>query len=117
MRILLICITSIIFMGISLSACTIYEIDIQQGNVLDQEAVDKLKIGMSKQQVLFVLGSPIIKDAFHPNRWDYVHTFRPGKGTMTRRIITVFFKKNKLIKINDSTKKEKTKTNAKPTNS
>jgi len=102
MRIFLICITSIILMAVSVSSCTVYEIDVQQGNVLDKEAVDKLKIGMTKQQVLFVLGSPIIKDAFRSNRWDYVHTFRPGKGEMTQRTITVYFDNNKLTKIDDS---------------
>jgi len=102
MRILLICITSLLFIGLSLSACSIYEIDIQQGNVLDQEDVDKLKIGMTKQQIQFILGSPIIKDPFHPDRWDYVHTFRPGKGKTTQRTITVFFENNKLVKLNDT---------------
>jgi len=109
MRILLICITQklfvgILFLGMSLSACTIYEIDIQQGNVLDEEAVDKLKLGMTRQQVQFILGSPILKDAFHPNRWDYVHTYRPGKGEMRQRTITVLFEDNKLVNINDSFK-------------
>jgi outer membrane protein assembly factor BamE len=110
MRIITIFLTAILFMGISLSACSVYKIDVQQGNVLDKEAVDKLKLGMTKQQVLFVLGSPIIKDAFRSDRWDYVHTFRPGKGEMVQRAITVFFKKGKLVKIDDSDKKAKSET-------
>ncbi len=90
-------------MVITLSGCTTYKIDVQQGNVLDQEAVDKLKIGMTKQQVQFVLGSAIIKDPFRSNRWDYVHTFLPGNSNITyRRTITVFFEKNKLARINDT---------------
>jgi len=90
-------------MGIGLSGCSIYKIDVQQGNVLDQEAVDKLKIGMTKPQVQFVLGSAIIKDAFHPDRWDYVHTFLPGNSNKTyRRTITVFFEQGKLARINDT---------------
>ena len=103
MRILLICITSILIMGITLSGCSTYKIDVQQGNVLDQKAVDKLKIGMTKQQVQFVLGSAIIKDPFHSNRWDYVHTFLPGNSNITyRRTITVFFEQGKLARINDT---------------
>ncbi len=102
MRILLICITSIIFVGISLSACTIYRIDVQQGNLLDQDAVEKLKVGMNRQQVQFILGSAIIKDPFHPDRWDYVHTYRPGNGEMVLRTITVIFKENKMVKFEDS---------------
>ncbi|VAX00586.1 hypothetical protein MNBD_GAMMA22-3002 [hydrothermal vent metagenome] len=92
-------------MGISLSACSIYEIDIQQGNVLDEEAVAKLKVGMTKQQVQFILGSPIIKDAFHPERWDYVQTFRPGKGVMKRHTLSIVFKQNKVVKIDESGEK------------
>jgi outer membrane protein assembly factor BamE len=103
MRILLICITGIVFMGIALAGCTTYKIDVQQGNVLDQEAVDKLKIGMTKPQVQFVLGSAILKDPFHPDRWDYVHTFLPGNSQITyRRTITVFFEQGKLARINDT---------------
>ena len=89
-------------MGITLSACTIYRIDVQQGNILDQEEVDKLKIGMTKQQVQFVLGTPIIKDAFHPSRWDYVYTFKPGNGVTEQRTITIFFQEDKLITIEDT---------------
>ncbi len=92
-------------MGISLSACSIYEIDVQQGNVLDEEAVAKLKVGMTKQQVQFILGSPIIKDAFHPERWDYVQTFRPGKGVMKQHTVSILFKQNKVVKINESGEK------------
>jgi len=104
MRILLICITSIFFTVIPLSGCTIYEIDIQQGNVLDEEAVDKLQLGMNRQQVKFILGSPILTDTFHPNRWDYIHTYRPGKGETRQRTITITFKEDSLVKINDSFK-------------
>ncbi len=103
MRIILIC--AALFMGISVSACSIYEIDVQQGNLLDIKAIEKLKIGMNERQVQFLLGSPIIKDPFHPNRWDYVHTFRPGKGEMTQYTITVLFKNNKVTKIDQSGEK------------
>ncbi len=103
MRIILIC--TALFMGITVSACSIYEIDIQQGNLLDVKAVEKLKVGMSKRQVQFLLGSPIIKDPFHPERWDYVHTFRPGKGVMTQYTITLLFDKNKVTKIAQSGEK------------
>lgn len=63
----------------ALSACGtfefpgVYRIAVEQGNVLTQEKVDQLKPGMSKEQVRFLLGSPIIEDAFHSERWDYVY--------------------------------------------
>lgn len=76
-----------------------HKIDIQQGNVLTQEMVAKLKPGMTRAQVHFVLGSPLIVDPFRTDRWDYVYTFqRQGKLTETRRIIVVF-QDEKLLRI------------------
>jgi outer membrane protein assembly factor BamE len=59
-----------------------HRIDIQQGNVVTQEMVAKLKPGMTRQQVRFVLGTPPIVDPFHPQRWDYVYYYRKA-GTVT----------------------------------
>ena len=68
-----------------------HRIDVQQGNALDQESVAKLKPGLSRSQVRFLLGTPLLVDPFHPNRWDYVYTFhRAGKLTEQKRI-TLFF--------------------------
>lgn len=68
-----------------------HRIDVQQGNALDQESVAKLKPGLSRSQVRFLLGTPLLVDPFHPNRWDYVYTFhKAGKLTEQKRI-TLFF--------------------------
>ena len=69
----------------------VYRIDIQQGNAVDQEMINKLKPGMSKSQVAYVLGTPLIIDTFHPNRWDYVYSFHPGNGVREQRTLTVYF--------------------------
>ena len=61
-----------------------YKIDIQQGNVLTQEMVAQLKPGMTRDQVRFVLGTPLLADVFHADRWDYIYRFRPGKGGSLR---------------------------------
>jgi outer membrane protein assembly factor BamE len=53
-----------------------YKTEIQQGNVVTQEMIEKLKPGMTKSQVRFVLGTPLITDPFHPERWDYVYVFK-----------------------------------------
>jgi outer membrane protein assembly factor BamE len=68
-----------------------HRIDIQQGNVVTQEMVAKLKPGMTRQQVRFVLGTPPIVDPFHPQRWDYVYYYRKA-GTVTehRRLVLLF---------------------------
>lgn len=68
-----------------------YRIDIQQGNVVTQDMVAKLKPGMTRQQVRFVMGTPPIVDAFRQDRWDYVYYFnRGGKVAEHRRLILLF---------------------------
>lgn len=63
---------------IILGACSVHKIDVQQGNVITQEMLGKLKIGMEKQQVSRLLGTPLIKDSFRKGRWDYVYKFIAG---------------------------------------
>ena len=82
---------------IALAACGVpnmikpYRMEIQQGNFISQEAVSQLKPGMSKEQVRFVLGTPLVTDIFHADRWDYVY-FRDvrGRAREERRIVVVF---------------------------
>jgi outer membrane protein assembly factor BamE len=69
-----------------------YKIDIQQGNVLTQEMVTQLKPGQTPDQVRFILGSPIIADVFHQQRWDYVYRYQNGQtGAVESRKLVVFF--------------------------
>lgn len=68
-----------------------YKIDIQQGNAVSQEMLAKLKPGMTPSQVRFILGTPLVQDPFHPNRWDYVYRhMKAGKLTEQRRVTVVF---------------------------
>ncbi len=64
---------------LSLSSC-VYKMDIEQGNAIDREKLEKLEIGMSKKQVLFLLGKPAIKDSFHQNKWHYLRTLKNNNG-------------------------------------
>ena len=69
-----------------------YKIDIQQGNVLTQEMVSQLKPGQTKDQVRFILGTPMLMDVFHANRWDYVYRLQKGStGVVEERKFAVFF--------------------------
>jgi len=69
-----------------------YKIDVQQGNVLTQDMVAQLKPGQTREQVRFILGSPLISDIFHRQRWDYVYRFRNGRtGDVQSRQFSVFF--------------------------
>jgi len=68
-----------------------YKIDIQQGNYITQDMAAKLKPGMSKSQVRFALGTPLIVDPFHADRWDYVYVLhKKGRLVEQRRIVAVF---------------------------
>ncbi len=97
-------ITTPILLGLLLGAqgCSYYKIDIRQGNTLDQEVIDSLRVGMSKQQVVFLMGTPLVQDPFHRNRWDYVYTFQPGGGKMTSQHVCLYFEGDQLIKIDKS---------------
>lgn len=68
-----------------------YRIDVRQGNYVDQDMVSQLKRGMTREQVRFVLGSPLVVDMFRRDRWDYVYRYKPGSGEAEQRVISVFF--------------------------
>jgi len=71
---------------------TEYRIDVQQGNVLTQEMVSQLRPGLSKDQVRFILGTPILMDIFHGSRWDYVYWLKRGaSGAVEQRRLSAFF--------------------------
>ncbi len=71
---------------------TEYRIDVQQGNVLTQELVSQLKPGQTRDQVRFLLGTPLLTDVFHAQRWDYVYRLQEGRsGAVETRRFSVFF--------------------------
>jgi len=78
---------------------TPYKIDIRQGNYVTQEMVAQLKLGQSREQVRFVLGTPLLTDAFHADRWDYVYRFQPGHGEVQQRRMSLYFADGKLARI------------------
>ena len=83
-----------------LSSCSIpriFQVVISQGNLVDQEMLDKLEIGMTESQVKFVMGTPLISDTFYPNRWDYFTSVTQGENSYTNQKITLYFKDNKLV--------------------
>jgi len=74
--------------------------DIQQGNVITQKMVNKLRPGMGKSQVRYLLGSPMLVDVFHQERWDYMYTNHPGNSHDTeKRHVSLFFEDNKLARL------------------
>lgn len=85
---------------IPLTGCgLVYRVDTQQGNLFGQTAVESLKPGMSKRQVLLVMGSPALVSPFDQDRWDYVSTVRRGRNKMETKDLTLYFKDDALVKI------------------
>ncbi len=77
----------------------IYRADIHQGNIVEQKMVEQLRPGMSKRQVRYIMGSPLIVDTLHQQRWDY-YSSRKSEGKMVeKQRITLFFEQEKLIRI------------------
>jgi outer membrane protein assembly factor BamE len=76
-----------------------YHLDIRQGNFITQEMVSQLKPGQTREQVRFVLGTPLVTDPFHGDRWDYVYRYDNGKGDVQQRRLTVYFADNKLARV------------------
>jgi outer membrane protein assembly factor BamE len=76
-----------------------YRIDIQQGNVVTQEMIAKVQPGMTRSQVRFALGTPLVTDIFHPDRWDYVYQFQKAGVLTEQRRIAVVFQGDKLLRI------------------
>ena len=93
--------TSIIAIALSLSACSswVYRIDIPQGNYLEQKSIDKIQVGMTKEQVKFVLGSPVLIDSFDKDTWNYVYRFKSGRSESLnmQKSFTVKFENDKLV--------------------
>ena len=90
-------ITVILLLVAALTACStfrfpgVHRITIQQGNVVTQQMIDRLKPGMTKSQVRFVLGNAVIDDSLEANRWDYVYSTQLPNGNVIRKILSVFF--------------------------
>ena len=69
----------------------VYRATIQQGNVVTQEMVDRLKPGMTQRQVRFILGAPVIDNTFRDARWDYVYTVQVGSNERQQHVLTLWF--------------------------
>jgi outer membrane protein assembly factor BamE len=77
----------------------IYRPTIQQGNVVTQEQINQLQPGMSKRQVRFLLGTPMLTDVFHADRWDYAYTLGEGSTPSETQRVTLYFEQDRLVRI------------------
>ena len=92
--------TFVILVPLLLGACSIHRIDVQQGNLIEPAQLEKLKVGMDKGQARFVLGTPMVADVFHDNRWDYVYSRRrEGEFTAEIKRVSLFFENDIVARI------------------
>ena len=80
------------------SGC-VYQLDIQQGNLLEQDEIEAISVGMTRSQVRFLLGTPVVADSFNQDRWDYVYYFRNGRKAPERRWVVVYFEEDRVVRI------------------
>ena len=80
----------------------VYRMDVQQGNLLDVEQVEQVEVGMTRSQVRFLLGTPMVIDSFDADRWDYIYSLRRGhERQVTRRHLVVWFDGDKVTRIEE----------------
>jgi len=77
----------------------VYTLEIQQGNIIDQSMIDQLRPGMNKRQVLYIMGSPMLDDVFHKNRWDYLYSDQPDGEDRVQKQISLFFENDQIVGI------------------
>jgi outer membrane protein assembly factor BamE len=97
--------TGFIAVGLALAAAgCVYRINIQQGNFLDQAAVDTVKNGMTRSQVRYLLGTPMVADSFNKERWDYIYYLKKGRTRhVDSRRVTVYFDGDKVARLDKPT--------------
>lgn len=77
----------------------VYQINVPQGNVYTQEMIDQLQPGLSRSQVRYIMGTPLIEDSFNSNRWDYTYRVQKGNDISQDRALTVHFEGDALLKV------------------
>ena len=101
--------SSLILLSLLLASCdsfyipllTPYKMDIRQGNFVTPAMREKLQVGMTKPQVRYVLGTAMIEDAFHADRWDYVYRLEHDRKLVDKQNLTLYFEGDKLVRIVD----------------
>jgi len=80
----------------------IYRMDIQQGNLLDADQVEQVEVGMTRSQVRYLLGTPMVIDSFNHDRWDYVYSLQRGhKRKVERRHLVIWFDGDKVARVEE----------------
>lgn len=90
---------SVLLIGAIIQGC-VYRVDVQQGNLLEDYDVEAVQVGMTRSQVRFLLGTPVVSDSFHHDRWDYIYYFRQGRSrNADRSWLIVYFEGDRVKEI------------------
>lgn len=110
MRLFLLAATATV-LALALNGCSIiYKLPTRQGNVIEQKQLDQLKTGMTREQVHYLLGTPVASSSLQPDRWDYVGYYRSPRGEITQRLVSLYFADDRLARMEGT---EATKDNTK----
>ena len=77
----------------------VYRINVEQGNVVTEEMVDQLRPGLNRRQVRYIMGTPLIEDSFHEDRWDYRYLLRNGNELLSETQLTLWFEEDELVRV------------------
>lgn len=90
----------LVVLALALCACElVYKLPTRQGNVIEQKELDTLQLGMSREQVQFLLGTPIAASVFRNDRWDYVGYYKNPRGKVFSRTVSLYFEGDKLARM------------------
>ena len=93
------CLALVLGLALATGGC-VYRVNISQGNYIEAKYLDQVQVGMTRSQVRYLLGTPMISDPFHPERWDYLYYFKTGKTQkVDKRKIVIYFADEKVSKI------------------
>lgn len=97
---------SLLTLSLALTACTqngwypfLYKPDVQQGNVYGSEMLSQLQLGMTSDQVRYIMGDPVLRNVFDTQHWNYIYYLLPGKGETKETRVTLTFVNNRLASI------------------
>ena len=79
----------------------VHKVEVEQGNIITRDMVSQLEMGMTKSQVRYVMGTPMIADSFHQDRWDYFYSTKIGRDLKERQGVVVYFENDQLVRIVD----------------
>ena len=77
----------------------VYRINVEQGNVVTDEMVEQLRPGLNRRQVRYIMGTPLIEDSFHEDRWDYRYLLRNGNELLSETQLTLWFEEDELVRV------------------